>query len=452
MSGKILSSTASTDSVPTISVVIPCFNQAGLLNQALASLVEQQWPDLEVIVVDDGSDLPIELSQNDWPFQLILFRQVNRGLAAARNKGLELANGELIKFLDADDILLPGCLEAQFDSMAYKKNSISVIGFLDHSLSTNEKREIIPAFGDPFEALLIQNIAPIHSYLFNRIDLISIGGFYSGDRTQGGCEDYDLLLRLVISGVSYVTVHKIGVVYFRYAESMSSHIGNMQRTRAAVWAYNVENFLSMTNQVSPPIASAMLAGWWQLRCKTPKIYQPPLRRLEEIFLVAIERGILRPEEAELPFLLQKLMKDPEVHQIASALSNSSTIQQLPQIHIPAQAIVDRRLLLTNFKENLELEWLCRVITAAKMAEGRFAIYGAGDIGKRVLRILLAADLVPAFFVDKAAIPETYIESIQVITPKELSLKNLNLIIIASSRFYHEIKDDLISQYENVEIL
>lgn len=169
-----------------VSVIIPCFNQQHYLQQALNSLADQQYPELEVIVIDDGSTETVKLPEANWPFELVIFHQVNQGLAAARNQGLQLATGELIKFLDADDVLLPGCLLAQVPTISNSTDMVSLIGFVDYSLKTKEKREIIPAFSDPLEALLLQNIAPVHSYLFSKKSIESIGGFSTDKRIKGG--------------------------------------------------------------------------------------------------------------------------------------------------------------------------------------------------------------------------------------------------------------------------
>jgi len=444
----------SDDSLPRsvkVSVVIPCFNQAHFLPRALTSLVEQHYSELQVIVVDDGSDVQIVLPSEDWPFQLVLHRQANQGLAAARNTGLQLAEGRLVKFLDADDILLPRCLSAQVASMSGDTNTVSVIGFVDYSLQTEEKRQIIPAFGDPLEALLLQNIAPVHSYLFFKQQLISLGGFCIETRTQGGCEDYDLLLRLAAAGAGFVSVHQLGVVYYRYTNSMSAQSANMQRTRAAVWSHTALQLLSNPVLLSASQASALLCGWWQLMCTTPPLYQSTLLQCRSLIIAALNSGTLQLVEAELTVLYQKFYKHPETFAVAEAIAGMA-LPEATQLHVPVQAIIDRRLLLLDFNQNFNEDWLCKAFTAARATSDRFAIYGSGDIGRRLGRIFSAAGLVPSCFIDKAAEPGSNLDGVKIITPAELSTMNLSLIIIASARFYREIKDNLLLSHKRVEIL
>lgn len=451
MSAEVLIDGNLAQQTATISVIIPCYNQAHYLARALTSLIEQDYAGLQVIVVDDGSASPVVLPQNEWPFNVILHRQENQGLAAARNTGIQLADGQMIKFLDADDVLLPGCLKAQVDSMANNSNSVSVIGFVDHSLHNNEIRQIIPAFSDPLEAFLLQNIAPVHSYLFSKHSLISVGGFCTDERTQGGCEDYDLLLRLVIAGVEFISVHKLGVVYYRYAQSMSTQRENMHRTRAAVWSYNVRYLLAANYQLSASQASALLCGWWQLLNSTPSEHQFPLSQCTFFILAAIKSAALQPEYAERPLLCQKLSKHPETLIVAQAIANESSGETAP-LHVPVQSIIDRRLVLLNFDKNFNEEWLCQVLATAKATNGRFAIYGAGDMGRRLARILVAAGFVPMCFIDKTAKPGGMLDGINIITPDALSALDISLIVIASARFYREIKANLMLSNQNVEIL
>lgn len=98
-------------SPPLVSVVIRTFNRAGTIERAIESVLSQSYKNYQLIVVDDGSvdDTRERVSGFDVP--IIYFYQENSGLAAGREKGLRLASGEFIIYLDADDWWLPGALE-----------------------------------------------------------------------------------------------------------------------------------------------------------------------------------------------------------------------------------------------------------------------------------------------------------------------------------------------------
>jgi glycosyltransferase involved in cell wall biosynthesis len=98
---------------PTVSVVIPCFNHARFLPEAIGSALGQTRPAAEVIVVDDGSVDETAHVLEAHAGRVRVVRQGNRGVSAARNAGAALAKGDLLAFLDADDVWLPGKLHEQ---------------------------------------------------------------------------------------------------------------------------------------------------------------------------------------------------------------------------------------------------------------------------------------------------------------------------------------------------
>src|SRR4030042_5732999 len=103
---------------PLVSIIIPCFNQAQYLNEALDSIMNQTYSNWECIIVNDGSqDNTDELAKN-WNKRDERFRYIkkeNGGPSAARNTGLKIAKGEYIQFLDADDILECNKIEHQIN-------------------------------------------------------------------------------------------------------------------------------------------------------------------------------------------------------------------------------------------------------------------------------------------------------------------------------------------------
>lgn len=98
---------------PLVSVVMPCYNNAALLSASVHSVLQQDYPNIELIVVDDGStDNSIAVLQS-FGDKISIIQQKNQGPAAARNTGIQAAKGQFIAFNDSDDIWLPGKLTAQ---------------------------------------------------------------------------------------------------------------------------------------------------------------------------------------------------------------------------------------------------------------------------------------------------------------------------------------------------
>jgi glycosyltransferase involved in cell wall biosynthesis len=101
-----------------VSVIVPAFNAAQFLGDAVRSVLRQTWTAFELIIIDDGStddtgDIADRFASDDT--RIAVIHQPNRGLSAARNAGMETSTGEVICFLDSDDMFLPGKLQKQVE-------------------------------------------------------------------------------------------------------------------------------------------------------------------------------------------------------------------------------------------------------------------------------------------------------------------------------------------------
>lgn len=219
-----------------VSIVIPCYQQVAFLYRAVDSCIQQSHSHIEILIVDDGNEEPI--SQKDFPSdpRIKLIRQENKGLSSARNTGTAEASGEYIKFLDADDWLLPDCIETQLSSLGSSTNTLSIIGYCLTRSDDSADQVIMPKFGDFFDALAAINIGPPHIFLYPTSLVVKAGGFSTADKVRGGHEDYDFNLRLALNGVKVVTCHCIGCYYFIHEQSMSNKFESMRLSRARVLA------------------------------------------------------------------------------------------------------------------------------------------------------------------------------------------------------------------------
>ena len=137
---------------PLISVIVPCYRQAGYLPLAVASLREQTYQHWECIIINDGSpddtrEVAAALMRADSRIRCV--EQENRGLPAARNRGLAESRGDFVQFLDADDLLLPNKFELQLEAAATANRSCVVISdywFMNESGMRYENAMSTPEF------------------------------------------------------------------------------------------------------------------------------------------------------------------------------------------------------------------------------------------------------------------------------------------------------------------
>jgi glycosyltransferase involved in cell wall biosynthesis len=185
-----------------LSVIIPAYNRATVLPQAIKSVFEQGFEDLEVIVVDDASrdntqDVMNAMTQKD-PRITYIRHPRNLGGAAARNTAIERARGEYIAFLDSDDEWLPHKLERQMDLFKKLDASYGVIYTgLQVIYEESKKGEIYRAThrGSFLNELLIANcVRTLSSVVVKRQYLQAVGGL---DARLKSCQDWDLYIRLM---------------------------------------------------------------------------------------------------------------------------------------------------------------------------------------------------------------------------------------------------------------
>ncbi len=184
----------------TVSTIIPTFDRAAMVAEAVASALSQDAADLEVIVVDDGStdDTRMVLAGFSDP-RLRVVATTNRGVSAARNLGTSLARGRYVAFLDSDDTWLPGKIERQLAYMADTGHVVSQTQeiWMRGGRRVNPRRIHLKKDGDFFRQALRLCLVSPSSVMIERDFLQRVGGF---DEGLAACEDYDLWLRMLLRG------------------------------------------------------------------------------------------------------------------------------------------------------------------------------------------------------------------------------------------------------------
>jgi glycosyltransferase involved in cell wall biosynthesis len=179
-----------------VAVVIPCFNQAHYLAEAIESALAQALSPLEIVVVDDGSEDNSHEVAGRYE-QVRRLRQRNSGVAAARNAGLRATSGDRVVFLDADDRLLPTALEVGAAALERRPQVAFVSGA---SRDIGDDGAVLPGKRQPLVTQdhylrLLEDcfIWSGSSIVYRRTALEAVGGF---DESLSAGDDYDLYLRL----------------------------------------------------------------------------------------------------------------------------------------------------------------------------------------------------------------------------------------------------------------
>lgn len=212
---------------PLVSIIIPCYNNETFVKQAIESAIHQTYANVEVIVIDDGStDSSLEIIRS---FENLIQWETgtNQGAPKTRNRALEVAKGEYIKFLDADDILLPDCLDRQVKraSQLSSKRKAIVYGdaiWINRDGKPLPSNPLLPRQEDEDPIYHILSQCPLTSCPLHKRDyLLEIGGF---DPSIPKGQEHDLHLRLVLAGVEFV--YHLGAVYQYREYSDTNRISN----------------------------------------------------------------------------------------------------------------------------------------------------------------------------------------------------------------------------------
>ncbi|MGH9309174.1 MAG: glycosyltransferase [Vicinamibacterales bacterium] len=218
---------------PVASIVIPCYNQGRFLGDAVRSALQQTYPAIEVIVVDDGStDGTAAVAETFASARLI--REQNQGAAAARNAGLRESRGDYLIFLDADDRLLPHAVATGIEYLAARPDRAFVTGHVrlideDGSPAGTPPQE----HGDNpdyIELLRSNYIWTPGVVVYRRSVFDAVSPFESG---AGGSADFELNVRIA-RRFAIGCHHQIILEHRRHGANMSGDAGVMLASAVSV--------------------------------------------------------------------------------------------------------------------------------------------------------------------------------------------------------------------------
>lgn len=232
--------------MPRVSVIVPAFNASSTIVATLRSVLEQTYQDWEIVVGDDAStDGTADLAQAVTSRVAIARTAVNQGPAAARNVAIARAAGELVAFLDADDLWLPEYLESQVRAFDREQLRSPDVGIVACDAYLEERGRRLPGtLRDrvPFpsqvtlEGLLEENPIFVSALAPSRVVRL-VGGF---DPRTFGSEDHDLWLKIVEAGFRVVDNAVPLAIYRLVDASVSSRPEGMARTNQTTYRLALE--------------------------------------------------------------------------------------------------------------------------------------------------------------------------------------------------------------------
>ena len=208
---------------PMVSVVMPCYNDGRYIQESVASVKAQTYPDVELIIIDDGSDDSDTIAALDAlakEANVQVLHAAHVGPSAARNTAIRKARGKYILPLDADDTIDPTYIEKAVKRLESHKDTGVVYCEADLFGAQSGKWDL-PAYS--FESMLFDNIVFVTA-LFHKADWEKVGGF--NENMKAGMEDYDFWLSILGEGKK---IEQIPEVLFHYRIKDSSRTSQFQQ-------------------------------------------------------------------------------------------------------------------------------------------------------------------------------------------------------------------------------
>lgn len=218
--------------MPRVSVIIPTYNRAEFLSNAINSVLTQSFHDLELIIVDDGStDHTRDVVERIDDARVRYFYQTNSGIANARNAGARFANGDYLLFLDHDDLLLPRAVETGVHSL----DSSPTLGFVaggvefcdQHGRKIGESRPWTEGKSIDLETCIVSIPALPSQWFMRREWFDRIGGFDVEFSKYNSCEDSDFLVRLCLAGCECDWTHTMACQKRLHEGNASRNVTNL---------------------------------------------------------------------------------------------------------------------------------------------------------------------------------------------------------------------------------
>jgi len=222
-----------------VTIVIPTFNRASFLATAIDSALAQDYPNVECLVVDDGSTDETPAVLSGYAGRITTVRQENRGVSGAINRGFEAASGEYVSVLNSDDELYPSAISATVAALESRPNASAAHGIVQlTTLSGEPLYRYSVGDQDLLDAVRFHASPSTTGMVYPRALVLRIGGW--NPKYKCG-SDYDLWLRLGLVG-EYVFVHEVLGTFVQHPGSITTACDPRQSAREYIAV--TEDFLA----------------------------------------------------------------------------------------------------------------------------------------------------------------------------------------------------------------
>ncbi|MCE2983840.1 MAG: glycosyltransferase [Parachlamydia sp.] len=248
-----------------VSVVIPAFNQEKFLSEALTSVINQSYSDLEIILVDDGSTdstLSIAYQYAEKDERITVLTQSNRGPAAARNRGIQAARGGLIALLDGDDRMALHRIAKQVDTLLQERGIAIVYTALGLMDEEGKESGVLRSHDYSPENFLphqfFRNVIPGPSTILARRECLLAHPY---NEALLHAEDYDLMLRLA-HHYQFKYLDEALTFYRRHSKNLSNSLSDhLEAEKKIMPLYSVEHIAAVIEKSTlSPLQKTLLKG------------------------------------------------------------------------------------------------------------------------------------------------------------------------------------------------
>lgn len=236
---------------PTISIIIPCYNQASFLLETVESALHSTYPELEIIIVNDGStdnsrEIAEELTEKYT--NVTLLNQENSGVTIARNSGIEFSSGKYILPLDADDLISPNYIPEAINILE-KRQEVKVV-YCEASKFNDQGERYWKLKPFSLKSLARDNMIFV-SGVFRKADAMAVGGF--SEDMKMGREDWEFWIKMLKNGGEVVKLPFKGFFYRIHSGSKRKKTGTSKKKKERIAYLNAHHKEFFERELNGPL-------------------------------------------------------------------------------------------------------------------------------------------------------------------------------------------------------